>query len=60
MTKIGLIQMHAEPLEVQANLSKANNYISQTAQDGAEKEIQNESSDTSWQSASKRKYRDTR
>lgn len=36
MVNIGLIQMKAEPLQVQANLSKAEYYISQTAKDGAE------------------------
>lgn len=36
MVNIGLIQMEAEPLNVQANLSKAEHYISKTAQEGAE------------------------
>ena len=36
MVNIGLIQMAAEPLDVQANLSKAEQYIAQTAQDGAD------------------------
>ncbi len=36
MVNIGLIQMSAEPLDVQANLSKAANYIAQTAKDGAD------------------------
>ncbi|WP_022667155.1 carbon-nitrogen hydrolase family protein [Desulfospira joergensenii] len=36
MVKIGLIQMAAEPLNLQANLSKAGRHISKTAQDGAE------------------------
>jgi predicted amidohydrolase len=36
MVNIGLIQMAGEPLKVNANLSKAEYYISQTAKDGAE------------------------
>ena len=36
MVNIGLIQMSASPLNVQANLSKAAHYIAQTAKDGAD------------------------
>lgn len=36
MVNIGLIQMSADPLNVQANLSKAERYIAQAAQNGAD------------------------
>ena len=36
MVNMGLIQMSAEPLNVGANLSKAEHFIAQTALDGAE------------------------
>ncbi len=36
MVNIGLIQMAAEPLKVQSNLSKAEYYIEQVAKDSAE------------------------